>query len=339
MSSRNNGKKLLLIPAWILILAIVVLGVVQSGKPANLVDPSGFLFVLIGGIALVMISFPGAEIRRALRNAVGSPGNEADIRSSAHFWEAAGRGFWIMGVLRSILNLVMHLYSLTTQQFGNLPQFLTKGLAEYLLATLYGVLLAVICLIPCWKLIGKLQRRPLEPTTEQRSMSMGRHGWRLGIAVGYVLFLSFWVWSFPHSVELLIAITPAVLVVLGGTIAMTLFVRGTYSGPILSTAFAAMGIIGSLLGIIQMQFGLTEGVEGLSQVTGALAFLIASCLTALLGIVLVGAPLEDRSIRTGRVATPSAFNRAAWYVFPLLALVFLVPVVFQLIILTTTPPP
>ena len=74
MSFRSIGMKYLLIPAWILILAIVVLGVVQSGKPGNLVDPAGFLFVLVGGIALVMISFSGAEIQRALRDAVGAEG-------------------------------------------------------------------------------------------------------------------------------------------------------------------------------------------------------------------------------------------------------------------------
>ena len=110
MPFKSIGMKYLLIPVWILILAIVVLGVVQSGKPADLVDPSALLFVLAGGIALVMISFPGVEIRRALRDAVASPGNEADIRGSAHFWEAAGRGFWIMGVLRSILNFVLFFY-------------------------------------------------------------------------------------------------------------------------------------------------------------------------------------------------------------------------------------
>jgi hypothetical protein len=127
----------------------------------------------------------------------------------------------------------------------------------------------------------------------------------------------------------LIAIKPAVFVVLGGVIAMTLFMRG--SGPTLSTSFAAMGLIGSLLGIIQMLFGMTEGMEGIPHVAGALAFFLASCLTAILGIALVGAPVEDRAIRTGRIPSPSAFSRAAWYVFPLLALVTLIPLVFQLI--------
>ena len=108
-----------------------------------------------------------------------------------------------------------------------------------------------------------------------------------------------------------------------------LFMRG--SGPTLSTAFAAMGLIGSLLGIIQMLFGITAGTEGIPQIAMALAFFIASCLTALLGMILAGAPLEDYAIRTGRVAGPSAFSRAAWYVFPLLVLISLLPTVFELL--------
>ena len=42
MSSMNTTKSVLLIPLWILMLAIVALGVIESGKPAHLIDPAGF---------------------------------------------------------------------------------------------------------------------------------------------------------------------------------------------------------------------------------------------------------------------------------------------------------
>jgi hypothetical protein len=87
-------NRILMIPGWILTLAILALGVIQSGNPANLVDTSGFVFVVVGGMALAMISFPSAEIRRALRNAAGTSANEDDTRGSVFFWEAAGRGLW-----------------------------------------------------------------------------------------------------------------------------------------------------------------------------------------------------------------------------------------------------
>ena len=339
LQTRGAGKKYLLIPLWILVLAIIALGVAKSGEPANLLNPAGFLFVLVCGIALMLISFPGAEIRRAARDALASDGNETDIRSSAYFWETAGRSFWVMGILRSILQLILFFMSFREESFVK-PPLLAKGLAQYLLPTLYGILLSVICFVPYWKLRGKLLNGILTQTAEPKPMPMGRRGWRLGVVVGYVLFFSFLAWSFPlHSVEILIAIMPAVLLVLGGTIAIMLFVRSANSGPTLSMAFAATGLIGALLGVIQMLFGVTMGAQGVNQVAMALAFFIASCFTALLGMVLLSAPLEDRAVRTGRIAGPSFFSRVAWYVFPLVVWIFLMQAIDQTLRYIITPAP
>ena len=43
-------------------------------------------------VAVVKIN---GDYGRAFRDAAATPGNEADIRGSAFFWEAAGRGFWL----------------------------------------------------------------------------------------------------------------------------------------------------------------------------------------------------------------------------------------------------
>jgi flagellar motor component MotA len=313
------------------------LGVVQLGRPATFVDPSGFLFVLVGGMALVMISFPGAEIGRAFRDAAAAPGNEADIRSSAHFWEAAGRGFWILGVLCSILNLKIGFVALATDPGG--MQMITNKTAQSLLVGLYGILLAVICFIPSWKLMGKLQNQPMALAAEQGPLPIGRSGWRLGAVLGYVLFILVLV-SFlvPNVLKLALpdmlwmGYRPGMLVVLGGTIALMLFMGGAGSRPMLSTAFAAMGLIGSLMGCIQMLHSMTiSGPSGIASLAGALAFVLSSCFTALLGIAVAGAPVEDRAIRTGRVSAPSVLSRVAWYVFPLLALIFTVLVFVMLV--------
>jgi len=320
LRTSNTSKKIMLIPAWILILAILALGAIQSGNPANLVDPSGFLFVLAGGIALVIISFPGAEIQRALRYAAGNPADEADIRGSALFWEAAGRGFWITGVLRSILHLMRFFVSIGTVQYGTW-QLIIRGLSQSLVPTLYGILIAVICFIAFGKLTGKLGSRPLPPIGKQGPISIGRPSRRLGVIFGYVLFLSLLISCFykiPEPVPLLIGLKPALLVVMGGTIALMLLMRGAKSGPMLSSALAAMGTIGFLVGSIQIQ----------GHVAGAFGFLLSSCLTPLLGMVLIAAPLEDRAIRTGRIAAASALSRAAWYIFPLLALISLILMFF-----------
>ncbi len=308
MSSTRTTKMLLQIPVWILLIAIVVLGVVQSGKLTNLVDPEGFLFVLVGGIAMAMVSFPGADIWRALRGAASSRVNETEVRISAHFWEAPGRGYWMVGVLRSILHLMMFFISMKTVEVASI-QWLIRELAQYLLAALYGMLLAVICFIPCWKLMGKFQHRPVDLPAEQQPLSIPRSRLRSSAVFGYFLFFAVLVFSFrrtPISAGDLIAIKPAMLLVLGGTIAFMLFTRGTKSGPMLSTAFAAMGLMGCLLGTIQMLFGMSEGPAGIGQMAGTFAFLVSSSLSALFGIVLAGAPLDERMIRTGRSAGPSA---------------------------------
>jgi len=117
---------------------------------------------------------------------------------------------------------------------------------------------------------------------------------------------------------------PSLLIVLGGTIALMLFMGKTNSGPTVSTALAGMGFIGVLMGCIQMMFGIASfsGPASIAEVAGALMLILSSCLTALLAMVLLGVPMEDHAIRMGSLAAPSGFSRFSWYVFPLLATIF-----------------
>jgi len=187
--------------------------------------------------------------------------------------------------------------------------------------------------------MGKLQSRTLVPEPELGSISISRPGWRFGAAIGYVLFFSV-LTSFLTSAILKLRLPgllwngyrPGMLLVLGGAIALMLFMGGSNSGSTLSTAFAGIGLIAFLMGWIQVLFGMTDSSpHGIAQVAGAIAFILSSSFTALLGIVLVSAPLEDRAIRTERVAAPSAFSRVSWYIFPLLALIFVI-LVFDIIV-------
>ena len=68
------------------------------------------------------------------------------------------------------------------------------------------------------------------------------------------------------------------------------------------------------------------GIAGrvIGTVSAGITFVIASSFMAMLGMMLVGAPLEDRLVKKGRMDKPSALSRAAVYGFPLLALIFLV---------------
>jgi len=294
MSSTSTGKKHWLIPVRILILLILAVGVLKSGTPASYFDPYGFLFVLVGGVALLMISFPGAEIRRAFRHAGGSPGNDAEIGNSAHFWEAASRGFWILGGLSSVLSIVTSFAAMSTQYAAGMPAIIPM-LIRPLLATFYGSLLAVICFVPCWKLKAKLQSRLSAPGADRSETPalFGRSGRGFRTAIGYVFFLVVLVLSvhLPNvsALEVLKVCMPSFLVVLGGALALILFMGGNNPKLTPSTAFAAMGLIGSLMGFIQMLHGMTDpSPQGIGKVAGALAFILASCFTALLGMALIG---------------------------------------------------
>ena len=329
--------------AAILILALMAARAMTSENLPGFFDSYGLLFVFVGGVALVLISFPVAEIRSALKHAVGVSGNDAEIRHSAFFWEAAARGFWMLGGLRSILNLILTFVGMKAEETAGLGAII-GGLAQCLLATFYGILLAVICLMPCWKLMGKLRNRPLLPDEGQSELSISaRPGWGVGTVIGYVLFLTVLAWTaFNFSLQTLWGLLPAifnlpaVLVVLGGTMALMIFVGGTNSAPRLSTAFAVMGFIASLMGFIQMLLGMSsfdiKGVSAIGNVAGGVAFTIGSCFIALLGMVLMGAPLEDRAIRMGRATAPSAFSRVSWYLFPLLMLI-LGPLIIQMVVM------
>jgi hypothetical protein len=341
MSTRNSSKSLFLIAGRILFLLIAAIGLLKAGTPISYYDRHGFFFVLLGGIALMIISFGGAEILRAFRHAAGGSGNDAEIRNSIHFWEAAGRSFWILGGLSSVLSIVTSFAAMKSEYAVGMSAIVPM-LIRPLLSTFYGSLLAVICFVPCWKLMGKLPNRLSAPGSEQSdtSVSHGHPGW-FGTVMGYVLFLAALVLAVRlPNVSLsgvFIACLPSFLVVLGGTLALILFMGGNDARLTPSAAFAGMGLIGSLIGFIQMLHGMTDpSPRGIGQVAGALAIILASCFTALLGMAAVGAPLEDRAVRIGRVKAPSAFSRVSWYVFPLLSLIFLI-LVYTMIVLPLPP--
>jgi hypothetical protein len=343
MSSTKPNRKYWSIAGRILLLLIVLAGAVQSGTPASYFDRYGFLFVLVGGIALMLISFPGAEIGRAFRHAAGASCSDAEMKGSACFWEAAGRGFWLLGGLSSVLSLIFGFIGLRTMQTASMSS-LMPILIRPLLSIFYGSLLAVICLIPCWKLLGILQSRASTPVSAQREAptSAGNRGWRFGAIFGYVLFVAALMATSRvllslSLIELWSVFRPALLVVVGGSFVLILFMGGGNTRLTPSSAFACMGLIGSLMGFIQMLHGMTvPSPIGIARVAGALAFILFSCCTALLGMALVGAPMEDRAIRMGQAGAPSAFSRVSWYVFPLLSLIFVV-LVFNMMI-TPLPP-
>ena len=85
--------------------------------------------------------------------------------------------------------------------------------------------------------------------------------------------------------------------------------------------FAMTGLVALLMGLIQAMFGFAH--VNLQEISAALAFIIAASSFALLGLVAVSAPLEDREIMTGRRERPGPLSRLFWVIFPLLTFFFL----------------
>jgi len=330
MSLNGSVKKRILLVGRILSLGLLAIAALLSD---TYFDPYGLLFVVIGGAACALMTFSGGEIRTAFAHAGGAAGSPDEVRRSALFWEATARNFWMIGVLRSILSFVIRLGSLS----GGLAA-LTFGLADSLLATLYGMVLAVVCYVPCWKLQTRLPR----PSTPDRTAppglaAQGKTGnWKFSHIVGYALFVAILVSTLLQPAETgigkavgWILYWPSLLVVFGGTLALLLFLGDAARASAISPGFAVTGTIGSLMGFVQVLLGIAAG--SIENMSSALTFILSSCFAAMLGMLLLGAPLEDRAAKGLGENARLPISRAAWYVFPLLALVFLVTV-FVLIV-------
>jgi hypothetical protein len=284
---------------------------------------------LAGSVTLALASFSIPEIGAAFKHAAAAPGDPAAIRKSMAFWEAAARNAWMTGVLGTILNFIVAICTLS----GGIGEVATR-MATSFLATVYGMVLAVICAVPAWKLgeILRFQTAKNIPQTPLNPAPAEAKSLRFENVLGYLFFLVVVSWMVFKPVLGMAYLNfspfdwiihwPSLLVVLGGTIALVLFVGSSGAGRILTPAFAITGLIGSLMGFIQVLLGFAS--RKISLVSAGITFVIASCFMAMLGMMLVGAPLEDRLVKTGRMDKPSGLSRAAAYVFPLLALIFLV---------------
>jgi hypothetical protein len=295
------------------------------------------LFVLLGGAALIMISFPGAEIGRAILYAFGKAGSYSELQRAAHFWEASARGFWLMGGLQGVLCIVIGFNGMAYVETAGIASIMPM-LSRSVVSIFYGCLLAAICFVSYWKIMSKIHVLQPETCAIQSQIPAAGKLPRLFAAIaGYIIVLALLVltfWRTPSCPgDIWNVYRPSLLVVLGGTIVILLFVGSLTTKLTPSAAFGGMGLIGALMGCIQMLHGFADATpQGISIVAGALAFVLSSCFTALLGMALIGAPIEDRAIRSGRVASMSPFSRVSWYVFPLLSLFFLV-LVFCMIVM------
>ncbi len=329
-----------------LFAAALILAVVLTGRFSGLANRAGLLFIVFGTIAATFMGFTGRETVTALRHAAGAGGTAAERGKAAHFWEAAARNAWILGALGSALNFTIVLSTGSDELAG-----VAVRMIRSFLVMLYGLVLAVVCLIPAVKLAGLTEKSPAgeEPRPakgETAPLAVGAGSWSVDRIVGYALFAAvlilnvvFLVGGRPLSGPIPIAKAllhwPAVLVVVGGSVALALFMGPGAGGRAWTLGFAMTGLVGLLAGLIQALFGVVH--RNVGEVAAACAFIISASSLSLLGQVTVAAPLEDREVMEGWRRAPAPLSRLFWVSFPLVAFIFLL-LTFIMVVTPMTKP-
>ncbi len=288
----------------------------------------GLLFLIFGCAAAALMGFEIREIGAAFRLAAGRPGAAVERRRSIYFWEAAARNAWILGALGSALHFTIAMGNDSGGIGG-----IAGRMVQSLVTMLYGLVLAVLCLVPAMKLAegNGASRTADDGTTDAYGGRGGSQAW--GRAGGYLLFAG----TVAATVVFLTAGRtsrgplplgkalfhgPAVLVVVGGAVVLAIFMGRGVGARAWTLGFAMTGAIGLLMGLIQALFGFAH--TNVREISTAIAFIITAAALSLLGLAAVAAPLEDREVMAGRRDKAGPVSRALWVVFPLLAFIALV---------------
>jgi hypothetical protein len=324
---------------WLFAAAFVI-AVAASGLFSGLMNRAGLFYLIFSSVAAALMGFTGREIAAAFRQAAGAAGTAENLRKSAHFWEAAARNAWILGALGCTLNFIIALGG-----ESNGLSDVANRMIRSLIVMLYGLVLAVVCLVPAMKLSSRagdgrlIKGEGPAPSIAGPLPASGR-------ILGYILFavvvgltIVFMIGGEPRGGPLplgkILLHWPAILVVLGGAIALALFIGAGAGARALTLGFAVTGLVSLLMGLIQALFGFVH--LSVTEIASAVAFIISASSFALLGLVAVAAPLEDREIMEGGRDKPGPLSRLFWVLFPLLSFIFLV-LTFIMVVTPMTKP-
>jgi hypothetical protein len=326
--SKRKSAKTCAVVRWIF-AGVFIAALAVTGHFSGLMNEAGLLYIVLGTAAVTILGFTGPEIASSFGLALGRPGTEQDRFKAAYFWEAAARNAWILGALGSALNITVTLSSESAGISG-----VANRMIGSLVVVLYGLVLAVVCLIPVLKLGD---RKGPEPSSAQEGLkaSGGSRAERIPTArriFGYVIFgavlgltVVFMIGGDPQNGPLpivkVLLHAPAILVVVGGAIALALF-TGAAGGRAWTVGFSMTGLIALLAGLIQALFGFAH--RNIAEVSSAVAFIITASAFSLLGLAAVAAPLEDREVMEGRRDKPGPFSRLFWIIVPLVSFICLV---------------
>lgn len=298
--------KPLTIAAKVLLAIAVIAAFIISGEK----DYAGLIFVLLGGAGTVLMSFSFPEILEAIKHTAGEETDAIKLRRSAYFFESAARNFLIVGVFGTIVGYVLTLGYLDD------PRTLGPALAVAFMTTLHGAVIGIFLALPALSLNKRIKDLPGEQETET---APAPRPFRFETLIGYIMFLGVLTWGIsPGKMEMFLDWPPTLLVI-GGTIALVMLAGKLAPGRAVTICFALTGFLGSLAGLIRLMQNLADP-KGIGP---AMAFTVLSCFMALLGMLLVGLPMEDRAVIGGNRFKELVISRIAWYGFPMLTLIVL----------------
>lgn len=347
MEHNANSARVWALIRW-LFAAAFILAVVLTGRFSGLTNTSGLLFIVFGTVAATLMSFTGRETVTAFRHAAGADGTAAGREKSAIFWEAAVRNAWILGALGSALN-----FTIVLSTGSNEMQGVAVRMIRSFLVMLYGLVLAVLCLIPAVKLSGGNEKtgsgqetQPLGSVKAAAPVVNSDKSRPVDRIIGYIVFAAILVLnvvflaggrplSGPIPITKALLHWPAVLVVIGGSVGVALFMGAGAGARAWTLGFAMTGLVGLLTGLIQALFGFVN--RNIDEVAAALAFIISASSLSLLGLIAVAAPLEDREVMEGHREAPAPLSRLFWAAFPLIAFIFLI-LTFIMVVTPMTKP-
>jgi hypothetical protein len=323
-----------------LFAAAFVFAVIASGLFAGFFNRAGLLYIVFGSVAAAFMGFTGREIAAAFGHAAGRAGVTGDLKRSAYFWEAAARNAWILGALGSAIN-----FALAAGGDSGGIRDISQRMIQSFVVMLYGLLLAVLCLVPAVKLAGSAERTgaagtaPSTPPAGRRFLSVER-------AASYVSFAAVLVLTAlpqvrgvsqqgPLPIVKVMLHWPAILFVFGGAIALALFMGQGAGARAWTLGFAVTGLVGLFTGLIQALFGFAH--TDIGEISTAIAFIITTSAFSLLGLAVAAAPLEDREVMTGRQDGAGPLSRMFWVLLPLLTFIFLL-LTFIMVVTPMTKP-
>jgi hypothetical protein len=292
-----------------------------ADTPVHNLNVRGLLVLLAGQIGLLLAGFRPSDLVTVLRPSAGRDPYLDRAVSPGRVLEAAARNALALGALIALSDFVR-----IVQSFEGSPAEFFGEIRLALTPLFFGLVLAVLSGVAAAALYERTPATAAVPaaTEPQRGGTAARwSGYFLAVASIVAVAAPFS--GGPRMGEWL-GEWASWCFLLGGTALVILIYGRIEDGTGATVGFACAGLVGAAWGLLKTLGAFSTG--DIAPVAAGISFIVRAWFVALAGMTLVGYTLEDRAARR---RGPGALSRAAWYLAPLIALVFLAIVVLMVV--------